>query len=170
MTFHGLGRYYIGSYLWAPLWIRSKSVSANRWMKFALNWIGRQVRGQSALPLAGWAVETGLADMSDCVRCGSGQEETVLHAFYYSERVRPVRSYVREWTARIDPKQLGLLDVDYVVDNVYPPWKGEKQVVFLAILAGELGDAKEGIVWQCKLFSLRSDFFYASAEGQNQIR
>ena len=28
-----------------------------------------------------------------------------------------------------------LLDVGYVIDNVVPPYKGEKRVVFLAILA-----------------------------------
>ena len=32
-------------------------------------------------------------------------------------------------------KQLVLLDVGYVVDNVDPPYRGEKCVVFLAILA-----------------------------------
>ena len=37
--------------------------------------------------------------------------------------------------ARIEPKQLVLLDVGYVVDNVLPPFHGEKRVVFLAILA-----------------------------------
>ena len=36
---------------------------------------------------------------------------------------------------RIEPKQLVLLDVGYVVDNVLPPFQGEKRVVFLAILA-----------------------------------
>ena len=41
----------------------------------------------------------------------------------------------RGWTARIEPKQLVLLDVGYVVDNVLPPFQGEKRVVFLAILA-----------------------------------
>ena len=36
--------------------------------------------------------------------------------------------------ARIEPKQLVLLDVGYVVDNVLPPFQAEKRVVFLAIL------------------------------------
>ena len=36
---------------------------------------------------------------------------------------------------RIEPKQLVLLDVGYVVDNVLPQFQGEKRVVFLAILA-----------------------------------
>ena len=43
-----------------------------------------------------------------------------------------------------------LLDVGYVVDNVLPPFQGEKHVVFLAILAVArmviLDDAKEGVV------------------------
>ena len=42
---------------------------------------------------------------------------------------------VLEWRACISPKQLVLLDVGYVIDNVVPPYKGEKQVVFLAIMA-----------------------------------
>ena len=36
---------------------------------------------------------------------------------------------------RIEPKQLVLLDVGYVVDNVLPPFQDEKRVVFPAILA-----------------------------------
>ena len=47
----------------------------------------------------------------------------------------PVVESRRECTARIDPKQLVLLDVGYAVDNVEPPNRGEKRVVFLAILA-----------------------------------
>ena len=36
---------------------------------------------------------------------------------------------------------------------------------------GDLDDAKQGIVWRCKLFSSWSGFvFSASAEGQNQMR
>ena len=73
--------------------------------------------------------------MPDCARCGSGLEETAEHAFYYCERVRPFWDHVGVWTARIEPKQLVLLDVGYVVDNVLPPFQGEKHVVFLAILA-----------------------------------
>ena len=72
--------------------------------------------------------------MSDCPRCSSGVEETALHAFYYCERVRSFWSHVEDWTARISPQQLVLLDVGYVIDNIVPPYKGEKRVVFLAIL------------------------------------
>ena len=99
--------------------------------EFSLTW--RLAR--NALPLAGLNYKAGLADMPDCTRCGSGLEETAEHAFYYCERVRPFWDHVGEWTARIEPKQLVLLDVGYVVDNVLPPFQGEKRVVFLAILA-----------------------------------
>ena len=99
--------------------------------EFSLTW--RLVR--NALPLVGLNYKAGLADMPDCARCGSGLEETAEHAFYYCERVRPFWDHVGEWTARIEPKQLVLLDVGYVVDNVLPPYQGEKRVVFLAILA-----------------------------------
>ena len=99
--------------------------------EFSLTW--RLVR--NALSLRGLNFKAGLADMPDCPRCGSGLEETAEHAFYYCERVRPFWDHVGEWTARIEPKQLVLLDVGYVVDNVLPPFHGEKRVVFLAILA-----------------------------------
>ena len=79
--------------------------------------------------------KAGLADMPDCTRSGSGLEEMAEHAFYYCERVRPFWDHVGEWMARIEPKQLVLLDVGYVVDNVLPSFQGEKRMVFLAILA-----------------------------------
>ena len=90
---------------------------------------------QNALALNDWDYRACLADMPDCPRCGSSLEEMALHAFYYCERVRPLWSHVEEWTARISPKQLVLLDVGYVIDNDVPPYKGDKRVVFLAILA-----------------------------------
>ena len=94
--------------------------------------------------------------MPDCYRCGSGLEKTAEHAFYYCERVRPFWNHVREWTARIEPKQLELLDIVYVIDNVFPLYQGEKHVVFLAVVAVArieiLDDTKEAIVCQCKLF------------------
>ena len=73
--------------------------------------------------------------MSDSPLCGSGLEETGEHAFYYSERIRSFRNHVGEWTARIESKQLMLLDVVYVVDYVLAQFQGEKWVVFLEILA-----------------------------------
>ncbi len=56
-------------------------------------------------------------------------------AFYYCEQVRLFWSHVEEWTARISPRELVLLDVGYVVDNVNPPHRGEKRMVFFVILA-----------------------------------
>ena len=44
-------------------------------------------------------------------------------------------NHVGKWTARIEPKQLVLLDVGYIIDNVLTPYQGEKRVVFLTILA-----------------------------------
>ena len=52
-------------------------------------------------------------DKSDCPRCNSGIEETAEHAFYYCEPVRPFWDHVGEWTARIETKQLVLLDLGY---------------------------------------------------------
>ena len=73
--------------------------------------------------------------MPDCARCSSSLEETAEQAIYYCERVRSFWDHAGVWTALIEPKQLVLLDVSYVVDNVLPPFQGEKRVVFLAILA-----------------------------------
>ena len=89
----------------------------------------------NALSLLGLNYKAVLADMPDCPRCSSGLEETAEHAFYHCERVRPFWDNVGEWTVRIEPKQLVLLDAGYVVDNVLPPFQGEKRGVFLAILA-----------------------------------
>ena len=110
---------------WAPgsSFLNNSEFSLTRWL------------ARNALPLLGLDFRAGLADLPDCAPCGSGLEETAKHAFYYCERVRPLWDHVGEWTARIEPKQLVLLDVGYVVDNVLPPFQDEKCVVFLAILA-----------------------------------
>ena len=79
--------------------------------------------------------KAGLADMRYCPCCASGLEVTAEQAFFHCERVRPFWDHVGEWTARIEPKQLVLLDVGYVVDYALPLFQGEKRVVFLAILA-----------------------------------
>ena len=52
------------------------------------------------------------------------------HDFYYCQRVRPFWDHVGEWTARIEPKQLMLLDVGYIEDNFLHLFQGEKRVVF----------------------------------------
>ena len=83
--------------------------------------------------------------MPDCPHCGSGLEETTLHAFYCCEQIRPFWSYVEEWTACISPRELVLLDVGYVVDNVNLPFPGEKHVVFLVILV-----VARMVIWQTR--------------------
>ena len=90
---------------------------------------------RNALPLLSLNFRAGLADIPDCTCCGSGLEETAEHAFYYSEWVCSFWDHVGEWTARIEPKQLVLLDVGYVVDNFLHLFQGEKRVEFLTILA-----------------------------------
>ena len=87
--------------------------------------------------------------MPDCARCGSGLEETAEHAFYFCKRVHPFWDHVGEWTTRIEPKLLVLLDVGYVMDNVLPPFQGDKRGIYCdprCNLNGDWDDAKEGIV------------------------
>ena len=109
--------------------------------EFSLTW--RLVR--NALVLNGWAYRACIADMPDCPRCESDLEETASHAFYYCEWVRQFWSHVEEWTARISPRELVLLDVGYVLDNVDPLFQGEKRVVFLVILA-----VARMVIWQTR--------------------
>ncbi len=52
--------------------------------KFLLTWW----LARNALSLANRAFKAGLADMPECLHCGSGLEKTDLQAFYYYERVR----------------------------------------------------------------------------------
>ena len=89
---------------------------------------------RNALALLSLNFRAGLADMPDCTCCGSGLEETAEYT-YYCKRVRSFWDHVREWTAHIEPKQLMLLYVGYVIDNILPLFQGKKHVVFLAILA-----------------------------------
>ena len=90
---------------------------------------------RNTMPLLVLNFRAGLANMPDCACYGSGLEETAEHSFSYCQRICPFWDHVGEWTALIGPKQLGLLDVGYVVDNVLPLFQGEKRVVLLAILA-----------------------------------
>ena len=110
--------------------------------EFSLTW----QLARNALPLLGLNYRAGMADMN------SGLEETAAHAFYYCEQVRPFWDHVREWTARIEPEQLVLLGVGYVVDNVLPPFQGEKRVVFLAIVA-----AARMVIWTTRRKGLYDD-------------
>ena len=109
--------------------------------EFSLTW--RLAR--NALPLHDWAYRACIADMPDCPCCGSDLEEMVLHAFYYCEWFRPFWSDVEEWTARTSPGGLVLLDVGYFLDNVDPPFQGEKRMVFLVILA-----VARMVIWQMR--------------------
>ena len=93
-----------------------------------------------------------MADMPDYALCSSGLKETAEHAFYYCKRVRLFWDHVGEWTACIEPKLLELLDVGYVVDNVLPPFQGEKRVVFLAILA-----VAQMLIWSMRKKGLYDD-------------
>ena len=110
---------------WAPgsSFLNNSEFSLTRWL------------ARNALPLLGLDFRAGLAHMPDCAHCSRGLEETAEDDFYYCERVRSFWDHVGEWTARIEPKQLVLLDVGYVADNVLPPFQGEKCEMFLAILA-----------------------------------
>ena len=112
-------------------WLRRCLSLKGRAEIFSRTW--RLVR--NALFLLGLNYKVGLADMPDWLRCSSGLEEMAEHTFYYCERVRPLWNHVGEWMARIEPKQLVMLYVGYVEDNVLSPYQGEKRMVFLAILA-----------------------------------
>ena len=66
-----------------------------------------------------------------------------------------------------------LLDVGFVVDNVLPPFQGEKRMVFLAILA-----VARMVIWTTRYkglyddanFSHRDLVLYFQHQGQNQMR
>ena len=104
------------------------------------------------LPLLGLNFKAGQTDIPDCARCGSGLEKTADHAFYYCERVCQFWDHVGEWTARIVPEPLVMLDVGYVVNNVLPPFQGETRVVFLAILS-----VAQMVIWTTRKKGLYDD-------------
>ena len=63
-----------------------------------------------------------------------------------------------------------LLDVGYVVDNVLPPFQGEKRVVFLAILA-----VARMVIWTTRNKELYDDANFSHRDlvlyfSQNQMR
>ena len=114
-----------------------------------------------------WALRAGLADMPNCLRCGSSQEETDLHAFYNYEGVRPFRD------TSGNPKQLVLLDVGYVVDNLDPPYRGEKRVIFLAILAVArmvIWTARKKGLYDCANFSHHDLILFFRHQLRGKIR
>ena len=172
VTFHGLGRelyreLVVGSasdrlseqHGWTAEEIHSywNWASGSSFLKnseFSLTWWLARI----SLPLRDLNYKPGLADTPDWPRCSSGMEETAEHAFYYCERVRPFWDHIGEWTATIEPKKLVLLDVGYVVDNVLPPFHGEKRVVFLVILA-----VARMVIWTTRNKGLYDDaiFFHS---------
>ena len=86
--------------------------------KLSLTW--RLAR--NALTLNDWAYRVCTIDMPDCPQCGSGLEETALHAFYYCERVRPFWSHVNEWAACISSTLVTswtLLTLRFMVRSVW---------------------------------------------------
>ena len=133
--------------------------------EFSLTW--RLVR--NALLLRSLNFRAGMADKPDCPHCSNGLEETAEHAFYNCERVRPFWDHVSEWTAHIEPKQLVLLDIGYVVDSVLPPFHGEKRVVFLAILA-----VARMVIWTTRNKGLYDDANFSHCDlvlyFQHQLR
>ena len=95
--------------------------------EFSLTWW----LARNALPLLGL---DSLADMPDSAHCDSDLKETAEHTLYYSELVRPFWDHVGEWMVHVGPKQLVVLDVGHVMDNVPLLFLDEKRVVFLATL------------------------------------
>ena len=98
----------------------------------------------------------GLADMPDCYRCSSGLNETAEHTFYHYERVRlfwdhvgdvngshqnPEACAARRWLRRRRFTSVSEWEVCGVSRDPS------------CSLNGDLVDAKEGIVWRCKLFA-----------------
>ena len=90
-------------------------------------------------------------------------KEMEKYAFYYCRGIRLFWDHVREVTARINPKQLVLLDVGYVVDSFNPLWKDKKWRVSPAILAVAwvviCTMQQKGLCDGAKLFLPRSDLF-----------
>ena len=97
--------------------------------EFSLTW--RLARNM--LAFNDWAFKECLKDTPDFPCCGSGLEETAWHAFYNCKRVHPFWDHVREWTARISPKPLVLLDVGYVMDNDDRPYQSGVSVARMVI-------------------------------------
>ena len=99
--------------------------------EFSLTW--RVFR--NALPLNDRLFHMKLAEKPDCERCCTGLKENVAHAFYECNKVQPMWERVEELTERSDTTLRVPIDMDYVINNKAPPWNGEKEKVFRAILA-----------------------------------
>ena len=131
--------------------------------KFSLTWW----LGWNALPLLGLNYKVGQADMPDCPWCGSGLEGTA-ECTYYCEQVWPFWNHVWEWMACVKPKQLMLLNIGYVIDNVLPPYQGEKHIVSLVILA-----VARMVIWTTQkkglYFSSWSDIYSFSISLDSQL-
>ena len=123
--------------------------------EFSLTWW----LARNALLLFSLNYRACLANMSDCPRCVSSLKETAEHAFYYCERASSFWDHVGEWSARIEPKQLLLHDVDYVVDNVLPQLQCGKRVVFLAILV-----VARMVIWTTRKKELYDDAIFFHCE------
>ena len=129
--------------VWLPLRILLCSGSAGRWRMFALYGIWHQVR-------ASWTTSSYRSPGSlPGMRCplASGLSKWAWHIFpiasaaavvwknRFARLLLPRASSPVLESCRIDPKQLVLLVGGYLGDNVDPPYRGEKRVVFLVILA-----------------------------------
>ena len=110
---------------WAP----ASSYLTN--YEFSLTWC--VIRG--VYRLNDWLHDKDLSDSPACARCNMGWVETAEHAFFHCSKVRSLWRAVNGVTARIDAEQLILLDVCYVIFGFDPPLRGEKRMVFRAILA-----------------------------------
>ena len=134
--------------------------------EFSLTWC----LARNVLPFLGLIFRVGLADMPDFPRCGSDLEETAEHAFYYCERFRLFWDPVGEWTARIEPKQLMLLDVGYVVDNVLPPFHGIEFLVVLAVARMVIWTTQKKGLYDDANFSHRDLVLYFRHQLRVKIR
>ena len=131
--------------------------------EFSLTWW----LARNALPLLSLNFSAGLADMPDCARCGSSLEETAEHAFYNCERVRPFWDHVEEWKARIEPKQLVLLDLVTSWTTFFPHFMVRSDPSCSS--NGDLDGAKEGLYDDAN-FSNRDMVLYFRHQLRVKIR
>ena len=116
--------------------------------EFSLTW--RLAR--NALPLRDLNYKAGLADILIALAAAVAWKKRLSTPSTTASESGRFWDHVREWTARIEPKKLLLLDVGYIVDNVLPPFHGEKRVVFLVILA-----VAQMVIWTMRNKGLYDD-------------